>query len=71
MELENSCDGLVIEAGNGAALRTRKEDTVQHGLGYQTILRCAEKYYGGAEYRCSGQMFQLTVMLQRASETEI
>lgn len=66
MELENSCDGLVIEAGNGAALRTRKEDTVQHGLGYQTILRCAEKYYGGAEYKCSGQMFQLTVMLQKA-----
>lgn len=66
MELENSYDGLVIEAGNGAALRTRKEDTVQHGLGYQTILRCAEKYYGGAEYKCSGQMFQLTVMLQKA-----
>lgn len=71
MELENSCDGLVLETEDGAALRTRKEDTVQHGLGYQTILRCAEKYYGGAEYRCSGQMFQLTVMLQKVSETEI
>lgn len=65
MEMENSCDGLVIETGNGTALQTRKGDAVQHGLGYQNILRCAEKYFGGADYRCSGQTFQLTVMLQK------
>ena len=65
MEMENNCDGLVIETGNGTALQTRKGDAVQHGLGYQNILRCAEKYFGGADYSCSGQTFQLTVMLQK------
>lgn len=72
MEVENSYDGVLLGAKDGAAPQTRKKDSSQHGLGFQNILRCSEKYFGNAKYLCSGQTFQLTVMLQKASiENEI
>lgn len=70
LEVENSCDGILLEGENGAALRTRKKDTVLHGLGYQNIVRCSEKYFGSAEFECSGQAFKLTAMLQKASPAD-
>lgn len=66
MEVENSCDGVLLEAESTAAPLTRKKDTARHGLGFQNILRCSEKYFGSAKYSCIGQTFHLTVMLQKA-----
>ena len=66
LEVENSCDGVLLEAESAAAPLTRKKDTARHGLGFQNILRCSEKYFGRAKYSCSGQTFHLTVMLQKA-----
>ena len=66
LEVENSCDGVLLEAESAAAPLTRKKDTARHGLGFQNILRCSEKYFGSAKYSCSGQTFHLTVMLQKA-----
>lgn len=66
LEVENSCDGVLLEAESAAAPLTRKKDAARHGLGFQNILRCSEKYFGSAKYSCSGQTFHLTVMLQKA-----
>lgn len=66
LEVENSCDGVLLEAESAEAPLTRKKDTARHGLGFQNILRCSEKYFGSAKYSCSGQTFHLTVMLQKA-----
>lgn len=66
MEVENSCDGVLLEDGSAAAPLTRKKDNARHGLGFQNILRCSEKYFGSAKYSCNGQAFHLTVMLQKA-----
>ena len=66
LEVENSCDGVLLEAESAAAPLTRKKDTARHGLGFQNILRCSEKYFGSAKYSRSGQTFHLTVMLQKA-----
>lgn len=67
IEIENSYDGFLLDADGGTAPRTRKKDTFRHGLGFQTIIRCAEKYFGSADYTYSGQTFRLTVMLQKAN----
>lgn len=67
IEIENSYDGFLLDAGGGTAPRTRKEDTFRHGLGFQTIIRCAEKYFGSADYTYNGRTFRLTVMLQKAN----
>ena len=66
LEVENSCDGVLLEAESAEAPLTRKKDTARHGLGFQNILRCSEKYFGSAKYSRSGQTFHLTVMLQKA-----
>lgn len=71
MNVENSCDGVLLEAESSSGPRTRKKDTVQHGLGFQNILRCSEKYYGTAKYVCSGETFQLNVMLQKAEGASV
>lgn len=71
MTVENSCDGVLLDTESSAGPRTRKKDTVQHGLGFQNILRCSEKYYGTAEYVCSGEAFQLSVMLQKAEGASV
>ena len=71
MNVENSCDGVLLEAESSVGPRTRKKDTVQHGLGFQNILRCSEKYYGTAKYVCSGETFQLNVMLQKAEGASV
>lgn len=39
----------------------------RHGLGFQNIIRCAEKYLGNANYTYSGQTFRLTVMLKKSN----
>lgn len=66
LEMENSCDGVLLEAESAVAPLTRKKDAARHGLGFQNILRCSEKYFASAKYSCSGQTFHLTVMLQKA-----
>lgn len=71
MNVENSCDGVLLEAESSVGPSTRKKDTVQHGLGFQNILRCSEKYYGTAKYVCSGETFQLNVMLQKAEGASV
>lgn len=65
VEIENSFDGVLLSTEGGAP-RTRKRDVGRHGLGFQTILRCAEKYLGSAVYTSDVDTFHLTVMLQRA-----
>ena len=65
IEIVNRFDGILrCEAPDGAPM-TRKDDPLEHGLGFGNINLCAEKYLGKAEYRCSADTFRLTVMLQR------
>lgn len=65
MEVKNSFDGVVYDAGNGRLI-SRKQDAHRHGLGFQNIVRCAEKYMGGADYTYCDKTFTLTVMLQKS-----
>lgn len=68
IEVENTFDGVLRYEENGHILLTRKENAFEHGLGFQNIRQCAEKYLGAAEYRYSADKFHLTVMLQRVWE---
>ncbi|MCH1951451.1 GHKL domain-containing protein [Enterocloster sp. OA13] len=67
IEVENSFDGVVLSAGHGL-LKSKKQDAHRHGLGFQNIVRCAEKYLGSADYTCRDRTFTLTVMLQKSCE---
>lgn len=68
IEIANSFDGM-LRCGKEGTLRTRKENALEHGLGFQNISRCAEKYLGAATYRQDGGAFYLSVMLQRTGDT--
>lgn len=70
MEITNTFDGILKHAERERFLMTRKEDPFEHGLGFQNIRRCAEKYFGTADYRYSEDRFYLTVMLQRVWKSE-
>lgn len=70
IEVKNSFDGVVYGAADGS-LKSRKQDSCQHGLGFQNIVRCAEKYLGSAEYTCHDSTFTLVVMLQKNCEPPI
>ncbi|MCD7994752.1 MAG: GHKL domain-containing protein [Clostridia bacterium] len=65
IEVKNSFDGVLYSAGAGA-LKSRKQDTHRHGLGFQNIVRCADKYLGRADYTCCDRTFTLIVMLQKS-----
>lgn len=67
IEIENSYNGFLMDTDSGTVPRIRKKDIFRHGLGFQTLIRCAEKYFGSAEYTYSGQTFRLPVMLQKAN----
>ena len=70
IEVKNSFDGVVSSAADGS-LKSRKQDSSQHGLGFQNIVRCAEKYLGSAEYTCCDSTFTLVVMLQKNSKSDM
>ena len=70
MEITNTFDGILKHGERERFLMTRKEDPFEHGLGFQNIRRCAEKYFGTADYRYSEDRFYLTVMLQRVWKSE-
>ena len=63
-EVKNSFDGTVCVTEDGG-LKSRKQDTHRHGLGFQNIVRCADKYLGSADYTCCDRTFTLIVMLQK------
>lgn len=65
IEVKNSFDGVVYGAGDGA-LKSRKQNTHRHGLGFQNIVRCADKYLGSTDYTCCDKTFTLVVMLQKS-----
>lgn len=64
IEVKNSFDGTVCVTEDGG-LKSRKQDTRRHGLGFQNIVRCADKYLGSADYTCCDRTFTLIVMLQK------
>lgn len=64
IEVKNSFDGTVCVTEDGG-LKSRKQDTHRHGLGFQNIVRCADKYLGSADYTCCDRTFTLIVMLQK------
>lgn len=65
IEVKNSFDGMVCVTEEGG-LKSRKQDTHRHGLGFQNIVRCADKYLGSADYTCCDGTFTLIVMLQKS-----
>lgn len=65
IEVKNSFDGVACVTEDGG-LKSRKQDTHQHGLGFQNIVRCADKYLGSADYTCCDRTFTLIVMLQKS-----
>ena len=64
IEVKNSFDGTVCVTEDGG-LKSRKQDTHRHGLGFQNIVRCADKYLGSGDYTCCDRTFTLIVMLQK------
>lgn len=48
IEVKNSFDGTVCVTEDGG-LKSRKQDTHRHGLGFQNIVRCVDKYLGSAD----------------------
>ena len=64
IEVKNSFDGTVCVTEDGG-LKSRKQDTHRHGLGFQNIVRCADKYLGSADYTCCDRTFTLIFMLQK------
>ena len=64
IEVKNSFDGTVCVTEDGG-LKSRKQDAHRHGLGFQNIVRCADKYLGSADYTCCDRTFTLIVMLQK------
>ena len=64
IEVKNSFDGTVCVTEDGG-LKSRKQDIHRHGLGFQNIVRCADKYLGSADYTCCDRTFTLIVMLQK------
>lgn len=64
IEVKNSFDGTVCVTEDGG-LKSRRQDTHRHGLGFQNIVRCADKYLGSADYTCCDRTFTLIVMLQK------
>lgn len=71
IEIDNTFDGVLRYEEKGYLLVTRKENSFEHGLGFQNICQCADKYLGAVEHRYSENRFYLTVMLQRVSEKQI
>lgn len=63
--IRNSFDGILNENPGGLSPATRKDNPVWHGLGFQNIRKCAEKYLGSADYEVMDNRFILTVMLQK------
>ena len=64
IEVKNSFDGTVCVTEDGG-LKSRKQDTHRHGLRFQNIVRCVDKYLGSADYTCCDRTFTLIVMLQK------
>lgn len=65
IEIANRFDGILRYEETKGELLTRKDNAFEHGLGFQNLSLCAEKYLGKAAYRYSTDTFYLTVMLQR------
>lgn len=70
MEIENSFDGHVFLQRGKEFPETRKTDKKLHGMGLHHIRETAEKYYGAVEWRASGGVFTLTVMMQNERRVE-
>ncbi len=64
LEVKNSFDGNLFYDPSKKVLRTIKEDTLHHGLGFKNIKNCVEKYYGSVEYHVIENEFVLSIMLQ-------
>lgn len=66
IEIVNTFDGRIKYEKKDNILVTRKENAFEHGLGFQNIRKCAEKYLGLAEFCYDAKRFSVTVMLQKA-----
>ncbi len=64
IEIVNSFDGILYDTQSNRLI-SRKQDQRRHGLGFQNIVRCAQKYLGSADYTYHDGIFSLTVMLQK------
>lgn len=70
IEVINTFDGMIRYEKKDDILLTRKENYFEHGLGFQNIRKCAEKYLGSAEYSYEAKQFCVTVMLQKVWEKD-
>ena len=71
LDVENSFDGAVpVQAGGRFIPPTTKQSTMpgiitEHGIGLENVRDVAERYFGGVNIKVKGDVFHVTVMLQK------
>ena len=64
LKIENSFDGVILQNKTSEFPLTDKKDKSSHGIGLVNIQNTAEKYQGTADWKVTGRVFTLSVMIK-------
>lgn len=64
IKIENSFDGIISLKGISEFPVTDKEDKNSHGIGLLNIQNTVEKYQGAVDWKVTGRVFTLSVMIK-------
>lgn len=70
LKIENSFDGIIRRKGNSEFPVTDKEDQNAHGIGLVNIRNTVEKYQGAVDWKVTGKVFTLSVMIKNEERKE-
>ena len=70
LKVENSFDGRVVRKPQSEFPVTDKSDRKSHGIGLANIKSTAEKYQGAVDFKVSGSVFILSVMMKNERREE-
>ena len=70
LKVENSFDGRLVRKPQGEFPITDKADRENHGIGLANIKSTAEKYQGTMDYKVTGRVFILSVMMKNERRSE-
>lgn len=70
LKIENSFDGMIRRKGNGEFPVTDKKDQNAHGIGLINIQNTVQKYQGAVDFKVTGRIFTLSVMIKNEERKE-
>lgn len=70
LKIENSFDGMIRRKGNSEFPVTNKADQNAHGIGLINIRNTVEKYQGAVDFKVTGRVFTLSVMIKNEERKE-